>query len=300
MKIRTCQNCGATVQLATEALSTRCAFCDSPLVESESAAEPVDRVVPFLLERSQAASRLGKHLAQQWLAPEPIRRAARPDELRPAFVPFYAYDALTRTGWSAGIGIYWHRQETYTTTENGKTVTKTRTVRETEWHDLDGTHAGQWFDHLVSASQGLPEDEANALEPFDLGRSKPFAAALVAGIDAELPTLDHGAAQATAQRELHERAEAAIAAEHLPGDTHRSLQCQTDLQLEAVRLVLLPVWIAGVDTPRGRLRLLVNGQTGEVVGAVPVSVPKVVGLVAGGLLFVLGGIALVAALGGWG
>jgi hypothetical protein len=50
--------------------------------------------------------------------------------------------------------------------------------------------------------------------------------------------------------------------------------------VDGVRLVLLPVWIAAFRTPKGPLRLMVNGQTGEVVGRVPRSAAKVGCLVA--------------------
>ena len=49
----------------------------------------------------------------------------------------------------------------------------------------------------------------------------------------------------------------------------RPAWCACEVQLDALRLVLLPVWIAAVPGPNGPLRMLVNGQTGEVVGEVP-------------------------------
>ncbi len=285
------------MQLDEHELSTTCAFCDSPLVDTQAAEEPVDRVLPFVLDRDRAGRRLSKHLAGRLWAPDSLRRAARPSELRAVMVPFYTFDAITRTSFGADIGLYWYRTETYTTTEDGKTVTRTRQVRETEWHDLRGSHVGQWHDHLVSASRGLPEALANALEPFDLGRAKPYAPAMVAGVPAELPTIAHAEARATATQELRERAKAAVAGAHLPGDTSRGLSCQTAEELQDVQLVLLPVWIAVFDGPKGPVRMLVNGQTGEVVGSVPVSAAKIASAVAAAVLLVAGTAALAWGLG---
>ena len=42
-----------------------------------------------------------------------------------------------------------------------------------------------------------------------------------------------------------------------------------------MRLALLPAWIATHRSNGGVLRLLINGQTGEVVGKLPVSGVKV-------------------------
>ncbi|TNE92310.1 MAG: hypothetical protein EP330_02285 [Deltaproteobacteria bacterium] len=272
-------------------LAATCAFCDSPLeLAAAEAEEPVDAVAPFQLTEAQALQRLRDHLGSQWLAPGYVRKLGRPGELKPVLVPFYVYDATARTDFSCQVGCYWYRTETYTTFENGKAVTRTRQVRETEYTPLSGTHGRTWTNHLVSASKGLPETEANQLEPFDVGAALPYDATLVAGLIAERPTVDHGEAEHTARQELAQREQQAIAGGHLPGDTYRNLQSSTRSQIDAVRLVMLPVWIAAFKLPgKGEaLRMLVNGQTGEVVGAVPTSWAKVGVLIAVGLFALLG------------
>lgn len=269
------------MELPSGVLSTACAFCDSPLVDSDAVAEaPPDHVVPFVVPRDRAGRLLSQFLAGRWLAPESVRRASSPDELEQVFVPFYAYDALVRTRFSCRVGVHWYRTETYTTTVNGKTAVRTRRVQETEWFPLDGSHARRWFDHLVSASRGLPESEANDLEPFDLGQAMPYAPALTAGVAAELPTVDHGEAEQVARTELAALEKQTIAHGHLPGDTHRELTSHSDVEVDAVRLLLLPVWTAVFAGGGQPLRLLVNGQTGEVVGTVPRSRWKIGCLVA--------------------
>lgn len=299
MATRRCSQCGAEVALADDRLSTTCAFCDSPLVDGSAVSEPIESVVPFAVTRQRASDLLRAYLSRQWLAPEALRKAARADAVDAVFVPFYAYDAVARSTWSARVGIHWYRTETYTTTENGKRVTRTRTVQETEWFPLSGQHARQWHDHLVSASAGLPEAEANALEPYDLGAAMPWAEAAVAGVAAEIPTVDHAAAHATAHQELTRKEAQAIAEKLLPGDTHDDLRVESAIHVETVRLALLPVWVAAVRGPAGPVRLLVNGQTGEVVGVVPRSWAKLGCAAVGAVLLLavaLGGVGLCSGL----
>jgi hypothetical protein len=291
MAARRCPQCGATIEVDETLMSARCAFCDSAMVEDDASREPVDSVAAFDVPRDRAAGLLKGYLQGNWLAPESVRRAARADELSPVLVPFYAYDALARTTFNARIGIHWYRTETYTTFENGKTVTRTRQVQETDWHPFEGSHARRWFDHLVSASKGLVEAEANALEPFDLGRAKPFSAAMTAGMAAEHPTVPHDEARRVAGQELAELEQRTIASSHLPGDTHSGLNSNTSSTIDKVRLVLLPVWIAAFPGPSGAIRLLVNGQTGEVVGQVPRSKWKM-GCIAVGVLALVASIVL--------
>lgn len=276
MATRQCPTCGASVDMDESVLSTQCAFCDSPLVDGTGSSEPVDAVVSFTVPRERAAQLLKGYLQSHRMAPESVRKAAETEALDAVLVPFYAYDALAFSTWSAQVGINWQRTETYTDYEDGKAVTKTRTVTETEWFPLDGTHKREWKDHLVSASKGLPEVEANELEPYDLGRALPYAPSLTAGLIAEHPTIAHVQAEDVARNELGALEKRVIASELLPGDKYQSLNSHTQVDVQGVRLVLLPVWIAAVKTDKGALRLLVNGQTGEVIGKVPRSTMKIV------------------------
>ena len=70
----------------------------------------------------------------------------------------------------------------------------------------------------------------------------------------------------------------------LPGDEQRNITFTTDLQMVDLDLFLLPVWIAKYSHKGQLHRLLVNGQTGEVVGKIPRSMAKVASLIALGVL----------------
>jgi len=288
-----CPQCGASVSLPAGRISDMCSFCESPLVAAEAVArEPVDRVAPFVLTREQASERLRTHLAGRWLAPESVRKGATPEALDAVLVPFWVYQASARSDWSATIGLWWYRTETYTVVVDGKTQTRTRQVKETEWFPTRGSHVATYVDHLVSGSRGLPESEANDLEPFDLGKSRPFDVAMLAGLVAEQPNVDHAQARQTATQELTDLEHQAIR-RFLPGNEHRALENRTTTELSEVELVMLPVWIAAFRHGGKAWRLLVNGQTGEVVGSAPTDPKKIAGLVLVALA-VLGVILFVA------
>ena len=234
----------------------------------------MDLVAPFRLKQAQAAGRLKQHLSGRYLAPEAVRNATDPEDLKGVLVPFWCYDAEARSEYSAQVGIWWYETQTYTVTVNGKTETRTRRVRHTEWHDLSGSHVHTYTNHLVSGSRGLPESEANELEPFDLGHAQPFDPALLAGVIAEQPSIGHEQARQTAGQELAQLENRNIQ-QFLPGDECRSVHNETQTHISDVKLVLLPVWIATYSHQGKVFRLLVNGQTGEVVGNVPRSWTKV-------------------------
>lgn len=266
----TCPQCSALIEMPPERLATTCPYCRTPLVVSEASelgdlARP-DLVAPFVVTREQAGNRLAQHLRARVWAPEIVRRDSVPDKIEGLLLPFWVHAGVARSQWHARVGLYYYR----TVRRNGKTTRE----RETEWFESDGTHVAQFEGHLVSASKGLSEAEANLLEPFDIGQARAYQPSIVAGWIAEFPTVTREQAEPVARVELHGAQQAAIA-RFIAADTVSGVTNNTILEDVTVRLALLPAWIA---THRSRgivLRLLVNGQTGEVVGKIPVSRVKV-------------------------
>lgn len=292
-QLRQCTGCGATVEFEGADLSLRCSYCDAPMVDEQRATTDIDAIVPFRVPEAGALDRLRAHLSERRWAPRELTKIrVHGRGLRGVLVPFWVYDGVVRSEYQAKVGIYWYRTETYTDSD-GKT--QTRRKRETEWFTLQGTAARQVEDHLVSASVGLPEVEANALEPFDLGWAADFDPRLLSGFEAELATVATGQADHTAAVELRDQEGVRVQRELLPGDTNRLNWISSTVDVRARRLVLLPVWIANYRHEDLVLRLLVNGQTGEVVGKVPVSKLKVALAILAGVL----GAALIVLLIWW-
>jgi len=288
-----CQSCGAELVVAPELRTTVCPYCAAPSVVERPAS--VDRPDPsfalgFALTHEVAAERV-KH----WLRTRHpwthggLKRAPLQD-VKGVYVPAWLYSARAESRYSASIGEDYRETETYTTTENGKTVTKTRTVTKTEWRSLQGAHAEYVLDVLVTASRGLPNAELEALEPFDLRALARYEPALVAGWVAEEPSLSREDCLRHAREEARARVGRRLSA-FMPGDSHRELRHDTRLDEESLDVCLVPVWVLAAryapDSPP--LRVVVNGQSGEVYGHAPVSWVKV-------LLTVLAIVALVLLL----
>jgi hypothetical protein len=292
-----CPNCGAAVTFPEGRIADTCSFCETPLVQdAQEEREPVDLVAPFRLTREVASGRLRGRLSGEFWAAEAVRKTADPEELDGVLVPFWCYDATARSEYQGEVGIYWYETQTYTVVVNGRTQVRTRQVRRTEWHSLSGTHVHTYEDHLVSGSQGLPEAESNALEPFDLGAARPFSPELIAGLIAEHPTVSHTEAEKTAGEELTSLENRTIT-RFLPGDDTRNVHNSTTTHVDDVRLVLLPVWIATFRHNGAVFRMMVNGQTGEVVGKVPKSKTKIGCAVGCGVAMVVGMIGMVLLMG---
>ncbi|MEX1364410.1 MAG: hypothetical protein AB1Z98_14890 [Nannocystaceae bacterium] len=271
-----CPSCGAVITQPPQRLSHTCRYCASALVEADRGRVEVDKVAPFRLPAAAALMRLHEHLASRLWAPQRLRRAARDGRVdtqlvEGVLVPFYAYDATCRSRYETKVGVRW--SETKRVIKDGKEVREVQ--QHTEWFPLRGTAVARLHDHLVSASVGLSAADVAGLQPFDLGRARPFDARLLAGWPAELPSRERYQTDADALAQLRAQEMARIEREHLPGDTHRGTRISCQVQLAEAQLVLLPVWVA-VLRYGGRVhRLVVNGQTGRCHGRAPVSPTKV-------------------------
>src|SRR5690606_7463228 len=109
--------------------------------------------------------------------------------------------------------------------------------------------------------------------------------------EAELPTVAETEARRTALDELRDAEAIRIQRELLPGDVNRVESIRRRGEVAQRRLVLLPVWISTHRHGDEVLRLLVNGQTGKVIGRVPIDKRKLA-LLIGGLVVLIGLLAL--------
>jgi hypothetical protein len=271
-----CPNCGAHVDVPETLFSTKCAFCDSPVVKmDQQEVASLDILIPFLLNQKDASQRLNKFISSKYFTPKEVKMRSKPDQIKGVFIPFWVYQAKSKSNYSAKVGIYWYETVTYTTTENGKTVVKTRQERRTEWHSIAGSHVHEYVDHLVCGSKGITEEETNAIEPFDLGKALKFSPDLLAGRLAESPTLDKNEAEPVAHQEILTN-EGILIKSFLPGDTTSNISYQTEVDIKSVSSALLPIWIATYKYKDEVIRLLVNGQTGKVNGDVPTDWKKII------------------------
>jgi len=296
-----CQSCGARVEIEADRRTGKCLYCGSPQVVDRP--PTADRPNPELAIAFTVPPEKALEVARKWVkgaffAPQAFRKAPV-EEIRGLYVPTYLYSAVAHSRYSAQIGENYTVTETYTTTDSkGRTVTRTRTKTKTEWRSLDGLYSVYVSDHVVTASRGIPNEELEAIEPFDFRDLRRFEPILVSGWGAEEPSR---APQRCIQLA---RAEAAHdvgrwLSQFMPGDKHRGLQHSTNFDDEDLRLAMMPVWVLPVrfDDDEPPVRLLVNGQTGKLAGKPPRSWLKVTLAVLLGLALVAGVILLAMAVG---
>ena len=288
-----CKNCGAEVAVDPNQRSYVCPFCDSTYVmeftPEQTGRQAPEFVIGFAVTPQQAQEKYRQWLeSNSWFRPGDLKTAQVADKLKGVYLPFWSFSMLAESRWTAEVGEHWQRTETYTTTENGKTVTKTRTVTETEWWGLSGGHHDYYSGYLVSGSRGLPQKQAERIKPFHLPALKRYAPSYLAGWLCEEYSVARDDALRVCQEEFFRR-EQQRCADHLPGDTHRNVQVQTNFSNVNSDLILAPIYLLSYRYRDKLYRFLLNGQTGKAAGEKPLSAWRIA-------LTVAAGVAIIAAL----
>ena len=268
-----CQQCGATTAVEPGVTSTECPFCGSNVVlEQETAADIIqpESLVPFQISQEVALRKSRQWLGTGIFRPGDLARRAGRGQLYGVYLPFWTFDAKAFSRWRAQAGYYYYVTETYTTTENGRRVTKTRQVRKTRWEPAWGQHSGSYDDVLVYATASVDQDILEKIYPFDTKRLVPYAPQYLSGWRAEQYQIDLVTAWDVGQRKISAYEQDACI-EQIPGDTYRDLNVNTTVTDATFKHALLPVWIASYPYKGKVYRYMVNGQTGRLEGQKPVS-----------------------------
>ncbi len=267
-----CPNCGAESKIDPSERSYTCAYCGSSSVLDRPGwrafqQEP-EFVLPFAVTPAEAKKLVANFLKGRWFVPEAVRKAIENGELVGKYLPFWHFAVSANSTWFAEIGEYWYRRESYTVVVGGRKQVRTRQVRKVEWWPLHGKFHRFWRGYLVPASESLTQAEVDLAGPFWLEGLKRYRADFLAGWQAENATVAREDALALAE-ELFRRWQREAILDFLPGDTYRNFKVDTALEHLETDLVLVPFYICPYRWGKRQLRIVINGQTGKVSGAIP-------------------------------
>ncbi|MCG9910133.1 MAG: DNA helicase PriA [Flavobacteriales bacterium] len=290
-----CKNCAATTSLPPNVTSMDCPYCTTPLIVEQCKVENVitpHALVPFKLNANQASEKFRSWIKGLWFAPNKLQKMAMvTDTIRGIYTPYWTYDANTHTFYVGQRGTWHYRTVSYTAVENGKTVSKTRQEKYTVWTMASGKVDNIFDDILVNASNSIPRNMADGIEPWPLGDLKPFTPEFLSGFLSEKYQVDlkngFGIAKSKMEKEINQ-----TVCRDIGGDEQRVISMNTDYRDITFKHVLLPIFISAYKYNNKVYRFMVNGATGKVKGERPWSVAKIV-LAVLAVLAVIGIIALI-------
>jgi predicted RNA-binding Zn-ribbon protein involved in translation (DUF1610 family) len=273
-----CQGCGAQTTFNPNIVSDSCPCCGAPLVVKEATTSHVIKpkaILPFAIDQNKAFNEFGEWLKKLWFAPNKLKRYAQQEgKLTGLYIPYWTYDSKTSTDYTGERGDDYQTSETYTTTENGKLVTKTRSVTHTRWSNASGHVDNAFDDVLVVASNSLPREYVEKLEPWGLENLVPFNESYLSGFKAESYQVDLKTGLDDAKVKMNEVIHSTICKD-IGGDHQRVSTVNTTWTNITFKHILMPIWISAYTYNNKIYRFLINGRTGEVQGERPYSWIKI-------------------------
>ncbi|MBS1704983.1 MAG: hypothetical protein JST40_03855 [Armatimonadetes bacterium] len=272
-----CKGCGAVFTAHENRATQECPFCGSEVVQETTKGSriPPNGVLPFLLTDLQARAKMNDWLGSRFWAPNDLKKLAlKEGKLRGMYIPYWTFDSYTITHYTGARGEHYWETETYTTTENGQSVTRTRQVMKTRWYPASGTVEVPFDDVLVLASQEIPMKYGQRLQNWDLAAAAPYTESFVAGFQTQLYDIDLKSGWATAQTFMQPGIDSAICAD-IGGDEQQIHSKSTEYLNCTFKHLLLPMYSGAYRYRTKPYQVLVNGRTGEVQGSAPISFWKV-------------------------
>ena len=273
-----CTSCGAESSLKPNITSDECPFCGTALVVSSGSLCTVIKpksLLPFKIDQKQGFDLYKNWLHDLWFAPNDLKRYAQNHEkINGMYIPYWTYDCKTVSRYVGERGDNYTVNESYTTTENGKQVTRTRQVTKIRWRHASGTVHNTFDDVLVIASHSLPRNYTRELEPWDTQNLVPFNEKYLSGFRTETYQLDVRAGFEEAKQIMDNTIRNTICRD-IGGDHQRIHSIDTIYNNVTFKHTLLPIWLSAYRYNDKVYRFMVNGRTGEVQGERPYSWIKI-------------------------
>lgn len=280
-----CSNCGGSTVVDASMTADFCIFCgSSQIIESEDqeGIRP-ESLIPFQVTDQEAKANFRLWIKKRFFAPKEIKHNQFVEKLKGIYIPFFTYDADTKTFYRAQRGTYYYT--TRTKEVNGKKVTER--VRHTRWQNVKGNFNEFYDDIPVNVSKKIDDKLVKDLGGFDWNDLKSYKPQYIAGFFAERYQISLAEGWKKAKGVVDDNIEAGIR-HKVGGDEFRLINRQTDYGEVKFKHILLPLWISSFKFKKKVYQFIVNGQSGKVSGEYPKSWGKIA--------LVVAGVALVGAL----
>lgn len=278
-KILNCSGCGANTELDERQQSGFCPFCDTPLVleqaHTQSMIKPAG-LLPFGIDEKTAKTNFKSWVSTLWFAPNELKKkAAKLDNFKGIYLPFWTYDCYTSTNYTGQRGDYYYVSVSYKDSE-GKS--RTRQERRTRWRSVSGHVSRNFDDVLIPATHSVPQKQLNELQPWDLRELVDYKDEYISGYLCE--SYDTGLKEGFQEAKVIINDAVCVEIRRdIGGDEQRISSVQTRYIKPTFKHVLLPVWASAYRFKDKVYQVLVNARTGEVQGERPWSWVKIGSLV---------------------
>lgn len=260
LRVYVCNSCGGEIVCDENTAATSCPYCDNPVImmgQLSGALKP-DYVIPFKLDKEAAKAALRKHYAGKRLLPKVFKDENHIDEIKGVYVPFWLYDAEADANlrYKATRIRTWHSGDYMYT--------------ETRYYFVMRSGVLGFRRVPVDGSEKMPNDLMESIEPFDFSQAVDFQTAYLAGYFADKYDVDSAQSVDRANERIKESTKRAFAKTVVGYTSVAPEYASIKLQNGTSKYALYPVWLLNTSWQGKKYTFAMNGQTGKMVGDLPV------------------------------
>ena len=254
--IYSCTECGAELAVNGVEAATFCAYCGQPTIVFSRVSQELKPkwLIPFSVRKDEAVETIRARFRQGKFIPEEVKNF-EVERVCGVYIPFWLYDTY-----------YYDRQIIKGTVGSGKHKRTKYFLREADCEFTKMT---------LDASSKLNDESSQRLEPFHMDGLKHFEVAYMSGyyadrFDQNSRDLQGNAYQRTKEL-FNEQMLASVKASNCTIESNNP-----SFTVRGAEYALFPAWFMTFRYQDKPYTMLVNGQTGKLVGAVPFVKWKVV------------------------
>ena len=221
-----------------------------------------DYVIPFRLDKDAAVAALKKHYGGKPFLPKLFKSGNHLQKVQGVYVPFWLFDATA----DGDVTYVATRSHSHTEGDYRVTVTEHFNVR----------RAGSAGFQRIPAdgSSKMPDDYMDSIEPFDYSELQPFSMSYLPGYLADKYDVTAEDCASRADERCRTSMEEILRSDITGYETVTPRTRNIRLRRGSVKYALLPVWVLKTHWGGKDYLFTMNGQTGKLVGDLPVSKGK--------------------------
>ena len=254
-----CKSCGGEIIGDENTAATACPYCGNPVVmmaQFTGQLKP-DCVIPFKLDKQAAVEALKKHYLGKRLLPKVFKDENHLQEIQGIYVPVWLFDA------QADAHVRFKATQLRAWSDSRYDYTQTSYFALSRKGQLR-------FERIpVDGSSKMDDTLMESIEPYDFSQAVDFQTAYLAGYLADKYDVDAQQSIERANQRIRKSTEEAFAATAQGYTTVIPDYSSIQLQEGKTQYALYPVWILNTKWNGKTYTFAMNGQTGKLVGDLP-------------------------------
>ena len=261
-----CPSCGANIVTDETTVATNCYYCNNPIVMSgklESSQMPT-KVIPFRVDKKSALESFENWIKTKKFVPKSFFNDKQEiEEINGVYFPYWLYNT------NVLVDIDREGSRTYTRTEGDYRVTYRKDFRIVRKGDIDVKNLPKLA--LAKSNKVLVE----SVYPFDFNNAINFDSSYLSGFVAEKKDIEKEVLMNSIEDDVYKYS-TKVVRDSMTGESVNVVNNDFTIGQGSFEYAMLPVWAISYNDRDSNKHFFfsVNGQTGKVVGKLPIDNAK--------------------------